>query len=248
MNSHPTTEQLSAFLDGEQTGADRASLEAHVASCAACSGVLDALRATLSDLRSLSEPEMPEQDSWALRGAVARARKRPERLARWTVAGGGVAATVAAILMFTGGGAPDRAALTAGGAEMSLQAASHFVVQDKNYSEKAAAKLLAMPRVTSAMTSVAGASGAGMAAPQAKSGPGSMDSAARPTAPNYTAAIARCDAQIRASAKNTTTLEQAIVARYRGERAFLLIYSAADRSELWVVARDTCEVRYFKQA
>src|SRR5438093_1536115 len=41
------TDKLSAYLDNELGRAERAALEAHLAWCAACRGVLDELRAAL---------------------------------------------------------------------------------------------------------------------------------------------------------------------------------------------------------
>src|SRR2546425_456149 len=71
MTPHGELDQLSAYLDGELDPSDRAHLEAHLPTCAECRTTIDALRATVADLAALPDPEPSEQDSWALRAAIA---------------------------------------------------------------------------------------------------------------------------------------------------------------------------------
>ena len=99
MNTHPDPEQLSAYIDGELTGTDRDDLEQHLTGCSDCSATVRALRATLADMRALPSPVPSEQDQWALRSAIAKARRRPaERYRRWIVGAGSAAAVAAAIV------------------------------------------------------------------------------------------------------------------------------------------------------
>jgi hypothetical protein len=52
-------ERISAYLDGELTGADRAALEAHLPDCDECQRELAALRQTRALLRALPAPALP---------------------------------------------------------------------------------------------------------------------------------------------------------------------------------------------
>src|ERR671922_8609 len=107
MAAHEQIEQLSALIDGELPDRERASLEAHVATCAQCRSVLSALRSTLSDLRALPEPELPAQHEWALRAALRRSA-RPRGWRAVSLAMGSAAAALVAVLalVLNGGGAP----------------------------------------------------------------------------------------------------------------------------------------------
>src|SRR5918996_3844924 len=106
MGSHPELEQLSAFLDGELEASERSALEAHLPSCAECRSTLDALRATIADLGELPEAVPTEQDSWALRSAISRARRPARRWQRAAWAAGAVAAAAIAVVAIVqpGGG------------------------------------------------------------------------------------------------------------------------------------------------
>src|SRR5437660_8141806 len=99
MSTHPDPEQLSAYVDGELTGDERDDLEQHLTGCSDCSATLRALRATLADMRALPAPVPSEQEAWALRAAIAKARKRPAtRYQRWAIAAGSVAAVAIAVV------------------------------------------------------------------------------------------------------------------------------------------------------
>ncbi len=58
------TDRLSEYLDNELDGAERAALELHLASCPACAGALDELRAVIAAAGAL-EDTPPERDLWA---------------------------------------------------------------------------------------------------------------------------------------------------------------------------------------
>ena len=102
MSTHPDPEQLSAYVDGELTGTDRDDLEQHLTGCSQCSATLRSLRATLADMRALPSPAPSEQESWALRAAITKARRKPaERYRRWVIAASGVAAVAVAVVVIS---------------------------------------------------------------------------------------------------------------------------------------------------
>ena len=74
------TDRLSEYLDGELTGSERTTLEAHVASCDACRTTLDELRRVVTNARALDD-RPPTVDLWpaiATRiGLAARSKVRP---------------------------------------------------------------------------------------------------------------------------------------------------------------------------
>src|SRR5919197_6434579 len=114
MSPHPELEQLSAYLDDELDAAARSALEAHVTSCAECRTTLDALRSTIADLATLPAVAPTEQDSWALRAAIASARAPSKRWQRAAWAAGAVAAAAIAVVAVVRPGADNGAALKAG--------------------------------------------------------------------------------------------------------------------------------------
>lgn len=59
MNECEHTRRLSAYHDGEVTGADREALEAHLAQCPACAAELARLRRLSSLLTQAERPKMP---------------------------------------------------------------------------------------------------------------------------------------------------------------------------------------------
>ncbi len=76
---HPIgDEDLGAYLDGQLGEADRARLEAHIESCAACREELAELRALQRSLRELPEARAPR--SFALREADVRPDASPRAL------------------------------------------------------------------------------------------------------------------------------------------------------------------------
>ena len=58
------TDSLSDYLDDELGRAERAALEAHLAGCAACRGVLDELRQVVARAQTL-EDRAPARDLWS---------------------------------------------------------------------------------------------------------------------------------------------------------------------------------------
>src|SRR5207247_1487211 len=74
------TDRLSEYLDGEISGPERTTLEAHVASCDACRTTLDELRRVVTNARALDD-RPPTVDLWpaiATRiGLASRSTVRP---------------------------------------------------------------------------------------------------------------------------------------------------------------------------
>ena len=62
MNTH-WTERLSEYLDGELSASDTAACEAHLAQCAACRTVLDALNTVIATAKADAD-QMPATDLW----------------------------------------------------------------------------------------------------------------------------------------------------------------------------------------
>src|ERR1051326_4393796 len=100
MTTHAELEQLSAYVDGELTQHESVAVEAHVATCAECTSVLAAIRATLAALGALDEPTPSPQDSWALRSAIAKERRIASRGKRMWWLSGAAAAVAVGILTF----------------------------------------------------------------------------------------------------------------------------------------------------
>jgi anti-sigma factor RsiW len=96
---------ISAYLDGELAADDRQPLERHLASCAECAEELASLRGSLRLLRALLPEEPPAELRPQIMAAIAAMRPAPwNRLAalfqwpapvaRWSLAGAGLAAAV----------------------------------------------------------------------------------------------------------------------------------------------------------
>lgn len=102
--THPT-EMLSALLDGELEGADRARVEAHVAECAACAAELREIGALDALARQLPPVDAPAGYHEGLPGRLRprlRRRGSAPRLVRpwlWAVAAGIAVAVVAPIVL-----------------------------------------------------------------------------------------------------------------------------------------------------
>lgn len=56
---HLTSEEFSAYLDGELTSSERERLASHLSSCARCAQELDELRRTIALLQALPRPALP---------------------------------------------------------------------------------------------------------------------------------------------------------------------------------------------
>jgi anti-sigma factor RsiW len=96
MSPHPT-EQLSAYLDGELPAAERATVEAHLLTCATCTRAVAEMRAIDAASRRLPV-DVPEGYFEALpgrvRGRLQPRRAVPPRRALWAVAAAAVLAAV----------------------------------------------------------------------------------------------------------------------------------------------------------
>ena len=254
MTPHAELDQLSAYIDGELDAQERASVDAHLPTCAECRSTLDALKATIADLGTLPELAPTEQDSWALRSAIAQARKPVRRWQRMVVAAGSVAAVGIAIaaFVFSGGGNADKSlealrnaggqALTAGGTAVPIYTSS------ENFTLEAAHQhLLAVSgKVTNKDSR--------MVAPTAANESGSAAdaqfdvlSAGAPSA-RVQSQIDRCVDVVTRSTQQLLTPFRYEVVTFEKKPAFFLIFSTTDRFELWVVGRDRCDVLYFAQA
>jgi hypothetical protein len=82
-DAHPE-EQLSAYVDGELDARVRRDVQAHLATCEACSTLVDELRQTKSMLAELPRPAVPR--SFALGPEYAVPRREPARRASFTFA------------------------------------------------------------------------------------------------------------------------------------------------------------------
>jgi len=256
MSSHPELEQLSAYLDAELDATDHTALEAHLPACAECRSILAALRATIADLGELPEAAPTEQDSWALRSAISRARTPVKRWQRAAWAAGAVAAAaIAVVAIVQPGGGRQNAELASGGAEGAGAPAANagLIVYDAGAftAGSAQAKLLV----------VSGKTGEGQV--QDASAPSPTEKVARPLAGSATTSdryaraagttdatkeIDRCVAQIKKSTQEYLRPVEYDVGTFESKPAFLLFFQVESRFELWVVERPSCTTLYFAQA
>jgi hypothetical protein len=214
---------------------------------------LDALRATIADLGTLPEPAPTEQDSWALRAAIARARKPPvRRWQRMVVAAGSVAAVGIGIAAFVfSGGGSDRsfealrnaagAAAPAGGAAVPIYSSA------ENFTLQAAHEHLL--EVSGKVTE----NQSRLAVPNPQGAPAATDSkefaAMSASVPDATTRrqLDGCVAVVQRSTQELLTPSRYEVVTFEKKPAFFLIFSTTERFELWVVSRDRCDVLYFAQ-
>jgi hypothetical protein len=265
MSTHPDPEQLSAYIDGELTGDERDDLEQHLTGCSECSATVRALRATVADMRALPAPLPSEQESWALRAAITKARKGPAtRYRRWVVAAGSVAAVAIAVLAIGNVGQKrPNAVFSHTGAEVSPQAAaggsaaSLIEIDRTNYTRTSASQL-----VLSAPVAVPGAATApySPANPNASTGTTSgsggtgvqkdtITSLTDAQRSSYLTAIQNCERQVLPNNVSTLTPLRYIVGTYEGTPVFFLLYVVPSgnetKLELWVVQRNDCYIRLF---
>jgi anti-sigma factor RsiW len=263
MSTHPDPEQLSAYIDGELTGAERDDLEQHLTGCSECSATLRALRATVADMRALPAPTPSEQESWALRAAITKARKRPAtRYQRWAVAAGSVAAVAIAIVAVATVGHKNPATFSHTDTEFAPQAAagggsaaSLIEVDPTNYTRTSASLLVlntpvaapAMPfgSASSPGAGTTGETGGGVTSTQKAAG----DTVTDTQRAAYLSSIQRCEQQVLPNNVSTLTPLRYIVSTYEKTPVFILIYSVPSGSEtkleLWVVQRKDCYIRFF---
>lgn len=259
--------QLSAYLDGELDERARAEVEAHLAGCPACRRTLDALRATLSELGDLSaeRPEPSEQETWALRMSIDRARRgRAETaargIARFAPAIAAAAAALVAVVAVVGR-PHDGGGLAAGadkGAQRTVAAEDPLALQiiDSGLAYDQASVALRLDSLafpTVAATAPLTAPGTGAGAPGTAPGgtapplPPEVDSyAASSLDANVLEAIEACAAKARAG-KNDLEPILYEVATFRGQRAYLIAFRAPDHYEMWVFSREGCDTLYFRQ-
>ena len=107
---HPTTEQLSAFLDKQLTPQEQAFFDAHLQSCQRCQGVLGELRRTVALLHAMPQPQLPRSFTLpagiphipATRPQPQQRRVLPYRLQRAMRAVSTLAAVIAVIFILSG--------------------------------------------------------------------------------------------------------------------------------------------------
>jgi anti-sigma factor RsiW len=253
MSPHDELDQLSAYIDGELEPHDRARVEAHLSTCAECSATIDALRATLADLSALPEPVPTPQDSWALRSAIARARRPARRWQRVAVAAGSLAAAVVAFAVFAssgGGGGALTASKDAAGPQRQAAGASvpvYTYAQDFSL-QTAHAHLLEVSGKVPAGAALGVSTDA--ARSESRSGPVPLNAPAAEFAAEtsaFTPQIDRCVNVVKRSTQVLLTPVRYEVVTFESKAAFFLIFSTPDRFELWVVTRNRCEVLYFAQ-
>ncbi|HXG96006.1 MAG TPA: zf-HC2 domain-containing protein [Gemmatimonadales bacterium] len=93
--------RLSEYLDGELNSTERASLEAHLATCEQCSATLGELRQVVAQAKSLEDRE-PAKDLWAgIRAGITPARGADRRFT-FSVPQL-LAASIALVLLSSGG-------------------------------------------------------------------------------------------------------------------------------------------------
>lgn len=227
MRAHDEMEQLSALIDGELSADERTRVEAHVAGCAECRRVLEALRSTATDLALLGVAEPSPQDSWALRAAIRRTRG-PSRWRRANLAMGTAAASLVAVLAIVltrGGGTPaPELALT----QDAAREAGPSLVYDAASVRARAGQLAA------SFATPPGAAGAGAAAP--------AQAANAPLPPD----VRRCLAQIKGA--DALELLDVEMAQFEQRAALLYEFRAPDRVEIWVFEPAACELLFFTQA
>ncbi len=77
MSCEKTQELLSAYLDGDLSPAERAEVEAHLAACPECAGLLARLRTALQAFASFPEVEISPALAARLAAIPAAGRRRP---------------------------------------------------------------------------------------------------------------------------------------------------------------------------
>jgi hypothetical protein len=100
-----TTEQLSAFVDGDLPGGETAAIRTHAAGCPACTAGIADLRAMVANARALDGPEPPPTLWPAIETAIDGELQRRERFAWLSIANwrpfavGALAGAVAVVLV-----------------------------------------------------------------------------------------------------------------------------------------------------
>ncbi len=258
MPPHDEPDQLSAYIDGELEEPERARIDAHLPGCPECRTTLDALRATLTDLGTLPEPAPSEQDSWAVRSALARARRPSKRWQRAALAAGTVAAGLIAVLAVTHNNATTHKTFDATAAGEGSAASVPILTSAKNFdAQSAQAYLLDVSGVVpGANVPAENAPGAAAPTPAYKnqqravplSTSGRTEFSALSADSSTASQIDRCVRVVKRSTQELLNPVQYGVVSFESKPAFFLIFSTTSRYELWVVTRTGCDVLYFAQA
>jgi len=260
MPPHDELDLLSGYLDEELDQSERARVDAHLPGCAECRETLAALRATVSDLKTLPTPEPTEQDSWALRSAIARARKPSKAWQRALFASGAVAAALVGIIAITHQGsnkhetagiaaAPDHTVQLYGDAQNfdTLGAHNYFLsvigVAPTNAPIPGALPAQA-PTRGGKSTATNQEARSFYTYDMAESSSEPIDSATRRQ-------LDRCVRIVRGQTQELLTPFRYETSSYNSTQAFFLIFKAPSRYEFWVMSRATehlCDVLYFAQS
>lgn len=263
MNPHDELDLLSPYLDGELDASDRASLEAHMASCSECRATLIGLQATVADLRTLPEPIPTPQDSWALRAAIRRARSPMRKWQRVSWAAGAVAAAAIVFAAVTLPGGNPRQDLASGALQGESASGVPIYQSGQNLSAiDAQGRLLELVGITgrsagapaAAPLGAGAGTGAGPTENQAKNDAASVVTPADAAYSLYAApaadraAIDRCVTVVRGSTQEFLEPIRYEIATFESKPSFLLFFRSSARYELWVVSRSDCTVLYFGQA
>jgi Putative zinc-finger len=269
MKDHPH-ELLAEYVDGALGPDQRASVETHLSSCRSCSEEVELARHGREALSTL--PEVPAPAGIAL--DIRRRARRPSRAGRWIAAAAAAALAVAGVLVVgrglvetqgsggegaEGGGGqaapadpgPDEGSEEQGGggtpealgARATADASDVvYLVSDRNYDPASLAELA--PRLRARATASLRAGFAGTTErffsdlkldtvpPKARR---AIRCASEGLPPNQPAAPFRIEA-----------------ARFQGEPVYVAAFlrgpnpqARHDRVLIWVVTRDSCELRYF---
>jgi Putative zinc-finger len=247
MTPHDELDQLSAYIDGELDDDVRTRLETHLQGCDECRTTLVALRSTLVDLGALPEPAPSEQDSWALRSALARTRTQ-KRWPRFAWAAGTVAAGLIAFVAFTHQGTQQSGSLATGAYDRGGATVPVYSVDQNFDAMSAQTHLLDVAGVVPNAAPVAGSgakSGRNPKVTTLHSGAEFSAIVPDPTPPETQ--IDRCAAIVKRSTQENLTPLRYELTTFDSTPAFFLFFSTPDRTELWAVTRDTCDVLYFGQ-
>jgi putative zinc finger protein len=238
MNEHPE-ELLAAFVDGELNERDTRAVEAHVKSCARCADEIALAGRAVTALGALEDVPAPLGLSTRATQQARPVRPFAERL-QWAA---GIAAAAALIGIFavialrsntaddlsSGRGAGGEAgpmftppAEGAGGA-----GGGNFVYTDADYTDEA---LQAMVRREAGVEDSGG-------------GDGVLTSASTLSEAEIAAAT-ECVERAGLEAQQGAVLIRVEAARYKGDPAYVVLFSRGDTIEVWVVDRTTCGIRY----
>jgi hypothetical protein len=260
MSQHDELDLLSAYLDGELDGAERARVDAHLPGCAECRDTLTALRDTVADLKTLPEAVPSEQDSWALRSAIARARKPSKTWQRVLFASGAVAAALVAIIAVTHQGSTNGHGTLASAADGAVPLYGDGQNFDALGAHNYFLSIIGVPAPTGAQVPAAlPASGAARNSNSAAPKQGveefsTFDTALSSTVPIDSTTrrqLDRCVRIVRAQTQELLTPFRYEISSYNSTPAFFLIFRATARYEFWVMSRSTahvCDVLYFAQS